>query len=41
MLRPWGGDRFEAHSAGNEASEVRPLAIEAMARLGSTSAATV
>jgi len=30
MLREWGGDRFEAHSAGNEVAVVRPLAIEAM-----------
>jgi len=34
MLRAWAGDRFEAHSAGNEATEVRPLAIRAMAELG-------
>jgi arsenate reductase len=34
MLRAWGGDRFEAHSAGNEATEVRPLAIVAMKELG-------
>lgn len=34
MLREWGGGRFEAHSAGNEATEVRPLAITAMAELG-------
>lgn len=31
MLRAWAGDRFEAHSAGNEATEVRPLAVHAMA----------
>lgn len=30
MLREWGGDRFEANSAGNEVAVVRPLAIEAM-----------
>lgn len=34
LLRALGGDRFEAHSAGAEATEVRPLAIEAMAELG-------
>ena len=34
MLRAWAGDRFEVHSAGVEATEVRPLAIRAMAELG-------
>jgi arsenate reductase len=34
LLRAWGGDRFEAHSAGVEATEVRPLAIRAMAEVG-------
>ena len=34
MLRAWGSDRFEAHSAGNEVSEVRPLAIRAMSEIG-------
>jgi arsenate reductase (thioredoxin) len=34
MLRAWGGDRYEAHSAGNEATEVRPLAARAMDELG-------
>ena len=34
LLRAWGGDRFEAHSAGTVATEVRPLAIAAMAELG-------
>jgi arsenate reductase len=34
LLRAWGGDRFEAHSAGTEQSVVRPLAIAAMAELG-------
>jgi arsenate reductase len=34
MLRHWGADRFEAASAGSVASEVRPLAIRAMAELG-------
>lgn len=34
LLRARGGDAFEAHSAGVEATEVRPLAIAAMAELG-------
>ena len=34
LLRSLGGDRFEAHSAGTEATGVRPLAIRAMAELG-------
>jgi arsenate reductase len=34
MLRAWAGDRFESHSAGSEATEVRPLAVRAMAELG-------
>jgi len=34
LLRRLGGDRFEAHSAGTEATGVRPLAIRAMAELG-------
>lgn len=34
LLRRLGGDRFEAHSAGTEATGVRPLAIQAMAELG-------
>lgn len=33
LLRHLGGDRFEAHSAGTEATHVRPLAIEAMREL--------
>jgi arsenate reductase (thioredoxin) len=33
MLRAWGGAVFEAHSAGNEATEVRPLAIAAMSEI--------
>lgn len=33
-LRHLGGDRFEVHSAGTEATRVRPLAIEAMAEVG-------
>jgi arsenate reductase len=34
FLRHLAGDRFEAHSAGTEATRVRPLAIRAMAELG-------
>jgi arsenate reductase len=34
LLRSLGGDRFEAFSAGTEATRVRPLAIRAMAELG-------
>src|SRR5437588_8386773 len=34
LLRTLAGDRFEAYSAGTEATHVRPLAIEAMAELG-------
>ena len=34
LLRHLGGDRFEAFSAGTEATGVRPLAITAMAELG-------
>jgi arsenate reductase (thioredoxin) len=34
LLRQLGGDRFEAFSAGTEATHVRPLAIRAMAELG-------
>lgn len=34
LLRVLGGGRFEAHSAGTEATHVRPLAIRAMAELG-------
>jgi arsenate reductase len=34
MLRAWAGDRFEAHSAGNEATQVRPLAVRAIAEIG-------
>ena len=33
-LRHLGGDRFEVHSAGTEATRVRPLAVQAMAELG-------
>ena len=34
LLRHLGGDRFEAYSAGTEATQVRPLAIRVMAELG-------
>lgn len=34
LLRALGGDRFEAYSAGTEATLVRPLAIRAMAEIG-------
>jgi len=34
LLRRLGADRFEAHSAGTEATAVRPLAIKTMAELG-------
>ena len=34
MVRAWGGDRFEAFSAGTEASRVRPEAIAVMREIG-------
>lgn len=34
LLRALGGERFDAASAGTEATHVRPLAIRAMAELG-------
>jgi arsenate reductase len=34
LLRHLAGDRFEAHSAGTEATRVRPLAILAMDEIG-------
>ena len=35
MLREWGGDRFEACSAGsNPAGSVHPLAVQAMKEIG-------
>lgn len=34
LLRHLAGDRYEAASAGTEATQVRPLAIRAMAELG-------
>jgi arsenate reductase len=33
-LRHLAGDRFEAHSAGTQATRVRPLAVRAMAEAG-------
>ena len=34
LLRHLAGDRFESHSAGTEATHVRPLAARAMAEIG-------
>jgi arsenate reductase len=34
LLRHLAGDRFEAHSAGTEATRVRPLAIRTVAEIG-------
>ena len=34
ILRAYGAGRFEAFSAGTEATHVRPLAVRAMAELG-------
>ena len=34
LLRHLAGDRFEAHSAGTEATHVRPLAVRAMGEVG-------
>lgn len=34
MLRAWGGDRFEAYSAGTEVSTVRPEAMAVMSEIG-------
>ncbi len=34
MLRAWADDGFEVHSAGTEASSVRPEAVSAMDELG-------
>ena len=34
LLRHLGGDRFEAYSAGTQATHVRPLAIRAMDEIG-------
>ena len=34
LLRHLAGERFEAHSAGTEATRVRPLAIRTMGEIG-------
>ena len=34
LLRDMAGERFEVHSAGTEATHVRPLAIRAMEEIG-------
>ena len=34
LLRHFAGDRFEVHSAGTEATSVRPQAVSAMAEVG-------
>jgi arsenate reductase len=34
LLRAWGGDRFEAHSAGTVATRLRPEAVAVMQELG-------
>jgi arsenate reductase len=34
LLRALGGERFEAYSAGTEATSVRPFAIKVMAEIG-------
>ena len=34
LLRHLAGDRFEAHSAGTEATHIRPLAVRAMEEIG-------
>ena len=34
LLRARAGDSFDVHSAGNAATAVRPLAVQAMAELG-------
>jgi arsenate reductase len=34
MVRAWGSDRFDAFSAGTEATRVRPEAIAAMSEIG-------
>ena len=34
LQRALGGDRFEAFSAGSEATHVRPMAVGVMAELG-------
>lgn len=34
MLRAWGGDRYDAFSAGTEMTHVRPLAVRVMDEIG-------
>ena len=34
MLRTWGGDRFDAFSAGTEATGIRPETIQVMEEIG-------
>jgi arsenate reductase len=34
MVNAWGGESWEAHSAGTQATEVRPQTIAVMAELG-------
>jgi arsenate reductase (thioredoxin) len=34
MLRAWGGDRFDAFSAGTEATGIRPETIQVMEEIG-------
>jgi arsenate reductase len=34
MVNAWGGGRFEAHSAGTEATSIRPETFEVMAEIG-------
>jgi arsenate reductase len=34
LLRQLAGDRFEVHSAGTDATHVRPLAVKAMNEIG-------
>ena len=34
MLRAWGGDTFEAFSAGTEATGIKPEAIQVMTEIG-------
>jgi arsenate reductase len=34
MLREWAGDKFEAFSAGTEATAIRPEAIQVMDEIG-------
>jgi arsenate reductase len=36
MLRAWGGDRFEAFSAGTEATGIKPETVQVMREIGIT-----